>query len=105
MAYLDSKLSLREMSCTLCDLLQLLAALVCGQASSDSTGLFWSEIEREVLLVLVEEAELRSLVGVNDCEDLGDGLSDIVAIDSFQLASSSCWLWDLSASAASLGDR
>ena len=60
------------MSRTLCDLLQLLAALVCSQTSSDGTGLFWSEIEREVLLVLVEEAELRSLVGVDDCEDLCD---------------------------------
>lgn len=38
-----------------------------GQASSDGTGLFWSEVEREVLLVLVEESELRSLVGVDDC--------------------------------------
>lgn len=61
--------------------------------------MFWSEIEREVLLVLVEEAELRSLVGVNDCEDLGNGLSDIVAIGSFRLASSFCWLWNLSAAA------
>jgi hypothetical protein len=60
------------MSCPLLRLLQNLSALVLGQASSDSPSLLWSEIEGHVLLVLVEEAELRSLVGVDDCEDLGD---------------------------------
>lgn len=53
-------------------LLQLLPALVLGQASSDGASLLWSEVEREVLLALVEQAELRSLVGVDDCEDSGD---------------------------------
>lgn len=43
-----------------------------------------SEIEREVFLFLVEEAELRTLVGVNDGEDFGNRLSDIVAIQTCQ---------------------
>lgn len=53
-------------------LLQGLAALVLRQTSPDGARLLWSEVEGEVLLVLVEEAELRALVGVDDCEDLGD---------------------------------
>lgn len=69
---LDSVLSLREMNGALLRLLQGLLALVLRQASSDGTGLLWSEVEWEVLLVLVEQAELRALVGVDDCEDLGD---------------------------------
>lgn len=60
-------------------LLQLLPALVLRQASSNGAGLLGSEVEREVLLALVEEAELRSLVGVDDCEDAGDRLSEIMA--------------------------
>lgn len=77
-AYLDCELSLREVDGTLLDLLQRLAALVLAQTSTDGASLFWAEIEREVLLVLVEEAELRSLVGVDDCEDLCDRLADVV---------------------------
>jgi hypothetical protein len=45
---------------------------VLAQASSDSAGLLWSEVEGKVFFVLVEEAELGSLVGVDDCEDLGN---------------------------------
>jgi hypothetical protein len=60
------------MSRSLLRLQQGLLALVLAQASSDGTGLLWSEVEGEVFLALVEEAELRSLIGVDDCEDLGD---------------------------------
>lgn len=70
--YLDSIFSLREMDRPLLRLLQGLLALVLRQTSSNSAGLLWSEIEGEVLLVLVEEAELRALVGVDDCENLCD---------------------------------
>jgi hypothetical protein len=45
---------------------------VLAQTSSDGAGLLWSEVEGEVFLVLVEEAELCSLIGVNDGKDLGD---------------------------------
>lgn len=50
-----------------CDLL-----LVLGQTSSDGASLLGAEVERQVLLSLVEETELCALVGVDDCEDLGD---------------------------------
>jgi hypothetical protein len=51
---------------------QLLLALVLGQTSPNGACLLWSEVERQVLLALVEQAELRSLVGVDDSEDSGD---------------------------------
>ena len=60
------------MSRPLLRLQQGLLTLVLAQASSDGTGLLWSEVEGLVLLALVEQAQLRSLVGVDDCEDSGD---------------------------------
>lgn len=43
-----------------------------GQAPPDRAGLFGSQVEGEVLLLLVEDAELLSLVRVDDGEDAGD---------------------------------
>ena len=54
--------------------------LVLCQTSTDGTGLLLAEIEREVLLALVEDAELCALVGVDDSEAAGDGLADVVAV-------------------------
>jgi len=59
-------------------LLQNLVALMLCQASSDGTGLLCAEIKWKVLLALVEQAELCSLVGIDDGEDLCDRLADIV---------------------------
>lgn len=70
--YLDSIFSLREMHLPLCRLLQNTRLILLRQPSPDSSGLLGSEVKREILLILVEEAELRSLVGVDDCEDLGN---------------------------------
>ena len=55
-----------------------------GQASSDGSCLLWSKVEREIFLPLVEEAELRSLIGINDSENLCDRFSEIVARRGFQ---------------------
>lgn len=52
------------------------------EASSDGAGLLGSEVEGKVLLVLVEDTELRALVGVDDCEDTGDGFAEVVTIES-----------------------
>jgi hypothetical protein len=71
---------------------QLLLALVLGQTSPNGAGLLWSEVERQVLLALVEQAELRSLVGVDDSEDSGDRLSEVVAIDRAVSAAACSWL-------------
>ena len=62
-------------------LLKGLLGLVLGKTSADGAGLLWSEVERHVLLVLVEETELGALVGVDDGEDLSDRLANIVAIE------------------------
>jgi len=52
--------------------------LVLGESSADGAGLLGSEVEGSVLLALVEQAELSPLVGVDDGEDLGDSLADIM---------------------------
>jgi hypothetical protein len=55
-------------------------SLVLGESSADGTGLLGSEVEREVLLVLVEETQLGALVGLDDGQDAGDGLAQVVAV-------------------------
>jgi hypothetical protein len=72
LTYLDSILPQWEMRSALLALLRHLLAFMLVQTSPDSASLFWSQIEGQVLLVLIEEAELRTLVCVDDCEDLGD---------------------------------
>jgi len=81
---------------------QGLLALVLAQASSDGTGLLRSEVEREVFLILVEEAELCSLVGVDDCENLGNRLSDIMAIRTDELVTHILVMFQLSIEISSL---
>lgn len=49
-----------------------------GQPAADGTGPLGSEVERNVLLALVEKAKLVTLLEVDDSQDLGDGLADIV---------------------------
>ena len=61
-------------------LLELAGSINLGQTAADGAGLLWAEVKRHVLLVLVEQAELCALVGVDDGQDLGDGLADIVAV-------------------------
>lgn len=51
-----------------------------AQASADGAGLLGSEVEGSVLLVLVEEAELLALSGVDDGQSAGDRLADVVAM-------------------------
>jgi hypothetical protein len=75
---LDGKLALREVRSPFAALLQHDGALLRGQTAADSPGLLGPEVERGVLLGLVEEAELRSLLGVDNGEDAGDGLSEVV---------------------------
>lgn len=53
--------------------------LILSQPPPNRTSLLWSEIEREELLLSVEETELLALVGVDDGEDAGDGFADVVA--------------------------
>lgn len=50
-----------------------------GQVSPHSARLLGAQVERDVLLALVEDAQLRALVGVDDGEHAGDGFADVVA--------------------------
>jgi hypothetical protein len=78
--YLDSILPLREMHRPFRRLLQHSRLILLRQPSPNSSCLLWSEVKREIFLVLVEKAELCSLVGVDDGEDFGNRLAEIVAI-------------------------
>lgn len=78
--YLDGKLPLREVNVLLALLLGDKRSLVLGESSADGAGLLWSEVEGKVLLVLVEETELGALVGLDDCQDTGDRLAEVVAL-------------------------
>lgn len=78
---LDGVFALREVLLALLRLLQLPCGVLRRQAAADGAGLLGAEVEREVLLVLVEEAQVVSLLGVDDGEDAGDRLSEVVAAD------------------------
>ena len=77
---LDGVLALWEVGRALDGLLKLASRVLLGETATDGTGLLGAEVEREVLLVLVEQAELGALVGVDDGQDLGDGLADVMAV-------------------------
>lgn len=65
------------------DLLGLLSrdgALVEGQSSADGAGLLGAEVEGEVLLALVELAEVLAGLLVDDGENAGDRLADNRAV-------------------------
>ena len=72
LSYLHGELSLGEVNLALLGLLKHSGRILGGETATDGTGVLWPEVEGEVLLVLVEETELRALAGVNDREDLCD---------------------------------
>ena len=88
-SYLHRILPLREMHLSLplplCDTRRVLLA----ELSPDGTGRLRPEVKGTVFLVLVEESELSALVGIDDCEDSGDRLAKVMAID-FPLSSALC---------------
>jgi len=69
---------------TLLCLLEDLVLFRRGQTAADGAGLLGAEVERQVLLVLVEQAELRPLLKVDNGQGAGDRLAEVV--DSVQLA-------------------
>ncbi len=78
------------MSLALLGLLQCAGGVLRREATADGAGVLRPEIEREVLLVLVEEAELSTLLGVDDGQDTSDRLSEIVAIAGKKTRSAHC---------------
>ena len=56
------------------------SGLILGQTATDGARALGAEVERQVFLFLVEDAELRPLVGVNHCEHACDRFAEIVAV-------------------------
>lgn len=54
--------------------------LMLRQPPPHRSGLLWAQIEGKVFLVLVEEAELGALGGVDDGENAGDGFAEVVTV-------------------------
>jgi len=75
---LDGILPPGEVGVFLLLLERLLASLVRGQSSTDSTGLFWAEVERHVFFALVKNAQLLSLLGIYHSQGPSNRLADIV---------------------------
>lgn len=104
--HLDGVFALREVLLALLRLLQLSRGVLGGQATTDGTSLLGAEIEGQVLLVLVEQAHVVSLLGVDDGEDTGDRLAEVVAIKMHRSQVSICsffpFIWPI-ASPAFLG--
>lgn len=77
---LDGVLPLGEVDGALALTVGGAGSLVLGKTAADLAGLLDAEVEGKVLLALVEQTELGALVGVDDGQDAGDGLADIVAV-------------------------
>ena len=54
------------------------AGLLLGERAALGAGELGPQVEGQVLLLLVEDAELVALVGVDDGEDAGDVFADVV---------------------------
>lgn len=78
-SYLNSVLPLGEVDGTLAELVGGLGTLVLGETAADLASELGAEVEREVLLVLVEQTQLSALVGVDDSENTSDRLANLAA--------------------------
>lgn len=74
---LDGEGPLGEVRLALLGLGQAAGGILGGQPPADGAGLLRSQVQRQVLLVLVEEAELGALLGVDDGQDAGNRLADV----------------------------
>lgn len=80
--YLDSVLALGEVRVALLGLLKSALGVLGRQTSADGASGLGPQVERLVGLVLVEQAELVALLDVDDGEDAGNGLAEVVAVGS-----------------------
>ena len=60
-------------------LLRYSAGVFLAQSAADRTCLFRAQVEGQVFLLGIEEAQLVALVGIDDCEDPGNGFSEIMS--------------------------
>lgn len=79
-SYLNGVLPLGEVDLALPLLLGDPGGLVLGETAAQLTGELGAKVEREVLLVLVEQTQLSALVGVDDGENTSDGLANVAAV-------------------------
>jgi hypothetical protein len=79
---LDGEGPLGEVRLALLGLGQGAGGILGGQPPADGTGLLRSQVQGQVLLVLVEEAELGALLGVDDGQDAGNRLADVTTARS-----------------------
>lgn len=56
-------------------------SLELGETAADLTGELGAEVQRDVLLVLVEQTQLSALVGVDDGENASDRLANVGAVN------------------------
>jgi len=91
-SHLDGVVSLGEVGLLLLLLLGDARGILLAQSSADGTGLLCAEVEGKVLLVLVEDAQLRALVDVDDGQDASDGLADIMAIGRMNVRKNSSYV-------------
>ena len=57
-----------------------LVSLGLGETAAHVAGELGTEVKGEVFLVLVEQTQLRALVGVDDGENTSDGLAALAAV-------------------------
>jgi len=80
---LDGVFAAREVPFLLLLLERLLSLFVLSEPSADCTRLLCSEINREVLLALVELAQVLALLRVDDGQDASDRLADTIDTREF----------------------
>lgn len=80
-SYLNGVLPLGEVDLALALALGGPGSLELGETAAELTGELGAEVQRDVLLVLVEQTQLGALVGVDDGENASDRLANVGAAD------------------------
>lgn len=76
-------------------------SLELGEPAAELTGELGAEVQRDVLLVLVEQTQLSALVGVDDGENASDRLANLGAVDekesrvSVRSSKFRCFRWNM----------
>jgi hypothetical protein len=60
-------------------------SLELGETAAEVTGELGAEVQRDVLLVLVEQTQLSALVGVDDGENASDRLANFGAVNEKEI--------------------
>lgn len=77
---LDGKFPGGKMCLLLLLLLRHSAGILLRQRTTDRSSLLGSQVEGQVLLLGVEQAQLVALVGIDDGQGAGDGFAEVVSV-------------------------